>query len=319
MWILLVLAYGLIKGAREIIKKKALTKSSVIEVLVFYTFLSFLMVLPESGKSFFSPPDCLWLIAIKSFVIFCAWILSFKAIRRMPISSYGVLDLSRVLFATLLGIVVLDEKMGLWQIAGLCLVSAGLVMLPMGETILQRRQKRMAAEETGNLIRQGSSIRQEGGEPEASALKKPMEERTPIIYTFIAVLSCMLNSVSGLLDKLLMRDGTLGSGELQFWYMLFLLGFYVIYALISRSEIHWKNLLKNQWIWILSILFVLADRALFIANASPDSKVTVMTLIKQSGCLITILGGKFIFKEKNIGHKLLCAVVILAGIVVAVL
>ncbi len=288
MWILLVLAYGLIKGAREIIKKKALMKSSVIEVLVFYTFLSFLLVLPESGKSFFAPPDCLWLIAVKSFVIFCAWILSFKAICKMPISSYGVLDLSRVLFATLLGIVVLDEKMGLWQILGLCLVSAGLVLLPMGETLCQRRQKHIA-------------------------------ERTPVIYTFIAVLSCMLNSLSGLMDKLLMRDGTLGSGELQFWYMLFLLGFYIIYALISRAEFQWKNLLKNQWVWILSVLFVLADRALFIANGSPDSKVTVMTLIKQSGCIITILGGKFIFKEKNIGYKLLCAAVILVGIVVAVL
>jgi drug/metabolite transporter (DMT)-like permease len=129
----------------------------------------------------------------------------------------------------------------------------------------------------------------------------------------------MLNSLSGLLDKLLMRDNTLSSGELQFWYMLFLVCFYGIYMLVTRSKMQWKRALKNYWIWILSILFVIGDRALFIANASPDSRVTVMTLIKQSGCFVTILGGKYIFKEKNIEYKLLCAGVILAGIVAAVL
>lgn len=286
MWVLLVLAYGLIKGAREIVKKKALTKSTVIEVLFIYTLLSFLLIVPETGKSLFHPPEKLWLIAIKSFIIFCAWILSFKAIRKMPISFYGVLDLSRVLFATLLGLVVLQEKMGFWQVVGLALVSLGLLMLPMGKQLQKKPEKK---------------------------------ETISALYIVIAIASCMLNSLSGLLDKILMSTGNMSSGVLQFWYMLFLLAFYGIYVLVTRTKIDWKNAFKNYWIWILSILFVLADRALFVANASPDSKVTVMTLIKQSGCLITILGGKFIFKEKNIGYKLLCAGIIIAGIVVAVL
>lgn len=286
MWILLVLAYGLIKGAREIVKKKALTKSTIMEVLFLYTLLSFLMIVPESGKSIVNPPDRLWLIAVKSFIIFCAWILSFKAIKKMPISFYGVLDLSRVLFATVLGLLVLHEKMGAWQIVGLVLVSAGLLLLPMGERLQKKPEKK---------------------------------EHIPVHYIVIAIVSCMLNSLSGLLDKILMRDNTLGSGELQFWYMLFLVGFYAIYMLVSRTKINWKKSFKNYWIWILSILFVLADRALFVANASPDSRVTIMTLIKQSGCLVTILGGKYIFKEKNIEYKLLCAVIIIVGIVVAVL
>lgn len=44
-----------------------------------------------------------------------------------------------------------------------------------------------------------------------------------------------------------------------------------------------------------------------------------MTLLKQSGCIVTILAGKFIFKEKNIGYKLFCAAVIVAGIVIGVM
>lgn len=287
MWVLLVLAYGLIKGTREIVKKKALTKSTVMEVLFLYTLFSFLFILPESGKSVGNPPEKLWLIAIKSFVIFCAWILSFKAIKKMPISFYGVLDLSRVLFATLLGLLVLHEKMGVGQIVGLALVSGGLLLLPMGERFQKKAERK---------------------------------EHIPVRYVVIAIVSCMLNALSGLLDKILMSGGNgISSGELQFWYMLFLLAFYGIYMLVSRTRINWRTAWKNYWIWILSLLFVLADRALFIANGFPDSKVTVMTLIKQSGCLITILGGKFIFKEKNIGYKLFCATIIIIGIVTAVL
>ena len=69
----------------------------------------------------------------------------------------------------------------------------------------------------------------------------------------------------------------------------------------------------------MSFFFIIADRALFIANGMDASRVTVMTLIKQSGSLVTILAGKFIFKEKNIRYKLICAAVIITGIVVAVL
>ncbi len=84
-------------------------------------------------------------------------------------------------------------------------------------------------------------------------------------------------------------------------------------------KVKFKSALKNYWIWILAIMFVIGDRALFIANSMPESRVTVMTLIKQSCCLVTILAGKFIFKEKNITYKLVCALIIIAGIFIAVL
>ena len=70
---------------------------------------------------------------------------------------------------------------------------------------------------------------------------------------------------------------------------------------------------------MLALMFVIGDKALFVANGMPESRVTVMTLIKQSGCLVTIIGGKLVFGEKNIRYKLLCAAVVVAGIVVAVI
>ena len=66
-------------------------------------------------------------------------------------------------------------------------------------------------------------------------------------------------------------------------------------------------------------MFVIGDKALFIANGAGESRITIMTLIKQSCCIVTILAGKVIFKEKQVGYKLFCAAVIIVGIVVSVL
>lgn len=282
MWILLVLLFGVLKGVREVIKKKSLQKNTVMEVLVVYTALSFFIVLPDYKNAIgVNPPELFW-IAVKALVIFMAWIFSFKAIDKMPISIYGVLDLSRVLFATLLGTLVLGEILSLPQIIGLIFVCAGLLML--------NRTRRRA---------------------------KYKSEKVEAKFVMIAVASCMLNSISGLLDKILMKRVT--SSQLQFWYMLFLVLFYLGYIFVTKSKIRWIFSFKNYWIWLLSILFVIADKALFIANGMDGSRVTVMTLIKQSGSLVTILAGKFIFKEVNIQYKLICAAVIIIGIVIAVI
>ena len=113
-----------------------------------------------------------------------------------------------------------------------------------------------------------------------------------------------------------MKDIT--SSQLQFWYMLFIVLYYALYILIKKEKIR-LNVVKNRWVWLLAVMFVIGDKALFIANANPASKITVMTLIKQSACIVTILGGKFIFKEKGITYKLFCALIVILGIVLGVL
>ena len=311
---LLVLLYGVLKGAREIVKKKALTKSSVIEVLFFYTLLGFLFVTPQAPSAMGLEPKYYFWIALKSFVIFLAWICSFKAIKKMPISLYGVLDLSRVLFATLLGVVVLQETLNTHQMIGLVFVSAGLLLLKFKPSVLlkklrvnlQRKRTKGCKDQTvpgqsdqvmdvTDAVTGGSAaVRQSGNE-------------VSVILVLFAFASCMLNAVSGLMDKLLMKN--ISSSQLVLYYL--------IYILCSHTRIR-KEVWKNGWIWLLAILFVIADKALFVANGIPDSRITIMTLLKQSGCVVTILAGKFIFREKNVGYKLFCAAVIVIGIVIGV-
>ena len=101
--------------------------------------------------------------------------------------------------------------------------------------------------------------------------------------------------------------------------MLYMTVLYGGYILASRTPVRLSTLKTNYWIVIMSVLFIVADRALFIANADPNSEVMVMTLIKQSSVLVTVLTGKIFFYEKHILKRLLCAGIVLLGIAVATL
>ena len=323
IWMLLVLLYGLLKGAREIAKKKAMEKSTMLEVLFFYTLFSFLLtgflalIGGKEGLAAIDPRDIslkmMGAMALKAFIIFVAWICGFLAVKKMPVGVYGILDLARVLFSTLLGVVVLHEVLQIPQIVGLVLVCAGLLMLkwiPKG-----KKQPAVAGDESGLSDQRGGERKSVSKAELRSEQAEGSTERIPVVYILISLVCCLLNSVSGLMDKMLMSTG-LTASALQFWYMLFLTLLYAAFLLIRREKIDWKGVFRNLWIPTLAVMFVIADRALFIANKMPDSRMTVMTVIKQAGVFVTILGGRLVFKEKKTGYKLLCAGVVVIGILI---
>lgn len=292
IWILLVLLYGVLKGFREIAKKKAMGLNTVMEVLFTYTLISFVLVIPQAKDAGGMAPRFYFYIAVKSFCVFLAWICGFRSLKKLPVSIYGVLDLSRVLFATFLAVVVLGERLNLWQIFGLIVVCGGLLLLRFKPPFL----KKLFRVQDDNLI-----------EPSENEEKT----YTAALYIVLALASCILNAVSGLLDKILMKD--LSSSQLQFWYMLYLVLFYLIYILVTREKIS-LSIFKNGWMWLMAIMFVIGDKALFIANGIEGSKITIMTMVKQFGCIVTILGGKIFFHEKNILYRMFCAIIIILGI-----
>lgn len=289
MWIYLTLLYGILKGAREITKKLALNTSSATEVLLLYTVISFLIVCLDVKNSTGMEPRFYIYTAIKAFVIFVAWICSFEAIKLLPISVYGILDLSRVIASTILGVIILGERISFVNFLGLLLVCTGLLLLKFKPSFISKKE----------------------------TIDGKEAEKIATVAVIVALISCILNSVSAIMDKILMKD--ISSSQLQFWYMFFLSFFYITYAIITRAKIDIKSTLKNKYIWLLSIMYVIADKALFIANGIAESEVTVMTLIKQSGCIVTIIGGRLIFKEKNIVYKLCCAVIMIVGIILGLL
>lgn len=281
LWIIFILLYGILKGSREPIKKGVLKDVGVLTALFVYTFVGFLMSAPTAVGVFSVTPFAFSLVVIKSFVIFVAWILAFEAIKKVPVSVYGICDMSRVIFSTLLGVFFLGESLTVKGIISLILVASGLYF--------------------------------------ANTKKSAENENYKMKYIWLILAECFLNAVSGTLDKYIMSTGEITSSALQFWFMLLLSAFYLLYILIKREKLELKKAFTNPWLYVLSFSLILGDRMLFIANADPESQVTVMTLIKQSSAVVTVILGKLIYKEKNIIRKLICAGVILLGIALAII
>ena len=280
-WIIFILLYGILKGAREPIKKGVLRDVGVLTALFVYTFVGFLMSAPTAEGVFSVTPFAFMLVVIKSLVIFVAWILAFLAIKKVPVSVYGICDMSRVIFSTLLGVFFLNESLTAKGIVSLILVVIGLYF--------------------------------------ANTKKSVENENYQMKYIWLILAECFLNAVSGTMDKYIMSTGEITSSALQFWFMLLLSVFYLAYILIKREKLELKKAFTNPWLYVLSFSLILGDRMLFIANADPESQVTVMTLIKQSSAIVTVILGKLIYKEKNIVRKLICAGIILLGIAIAII
>ena len=280
-WIFLVILYSVIKGIREVLKKKSLHINTLGEVLFFYTLLGFILIIPTCTKDVFNITlSQFFMMLAKSSVVFLAWICSFTSVKHMPISFTGIVDMSSVGFSTLFALVFLNEKMTLLGSLGFFLVILGVFLVNFKK---------------GNKA--------EGIKP---------------VYVILMLLSCLFNSTSSLIDKISMKQMT--SAQVQFWFMLFLTIFYFVFLIASQGRnINIKTVVKNKYLWILSIIFVIGDRALFIANAHPESQVTIMTLIKQSTVFVTVLLGKLVFKEKNIRYKLLCALIVISGILISLI
>ena len=281
IWIFLVIVYGVFKGLREGVKKKAMEQSSMESVLFFYTLIGFLMSVPFAGNPFDMPALYYFCVLIKSFVIFLAWIMSFSAIKKMPIGYYGILDMARVLFSTMLGVTVLGEVLNITQIFGLTLVLSGILLI--------------------NFRKVGK------------------DENVKARYIIISLSSCLLNSISSLLDKVLMSSGMITEGQLQFWFMLFMAGMYFIYMKSKGTPLKFSEVKNNYWIIILSALLIIGDRSLFIANRMPQSSLTAMTVIKQCAVLVTIIEGRLMYKESRFYYKLLCAGIMIAGILLYII
>lgn len=276
LWIYLVVIYALLKGGRECMKKAALKKSSPNEILFFYTFIGFLMTLPYIKTAFALDGIYIFYILIKSTVCCIAFLFSMLALKQMSVSLYSIMDLARVVFSTTLGVIVLGESFTPVKAIGVVLVITGLILVNF---------------------------------------KKHSSNNPTTLFTLFAVLmNCFFNAVSGTLDKILMKD--IGPDQLQFWFMLFMTIIYGINLLVRREKISIKTLKTNYWIPIMSVSLVFGDLLLFKANAAPQSQVTLMTLIKQSSVIVSVLSAWLIFKEKNILYKLLCSLIVIAGIVI---
>lgn len=274
-WIIFTLLYALLNGVFECSKKKAIEKSTIYEILAYFSLIAFILVAFFSKNVLEVEWEYIIIIFIKALIIVIAWILSLKAMKEMPISLYGVIKLSGIIFSIVMSLIIFGEQITLTAFIGMIIVLVGLVLVNKESNSTQKKEASI-----GIII--------------------------------IVLISSLLNAISAIIDKIVLKSIT--SDQLQFWFMLFLTIAYWIILIIKEKKISFNKVKKNYWIPIVALCLIMGDRFLFIANEIPESKVSIMTILKQISTIEVIILGKFMFKEKNIIKKLLCSILVIFGI-----
>lgn len=273
-WIILTILYSIFTAFFESSKKKAVEKNSIYEVLAFFSLISFFLVAILTKDAFSIDYKYLPIIIFKATIIVVAWILGLKAIEKMEIGLYSIIKICRVIFSVILSCLFLGESLTISMILGMIIVITGVVLV--------------------------------------NKTTKGEKKKTTFTVIILLLISCFLNSISEIIDKKILMYIT--SSQLQFWFMLFLTIYYWIILISKKEKTNWSKLKTNYWIPVAALCLVIGDKALFLANSNIDSKVVVMTMIKQLSLIITIILGKILFKEKDIVKKLLYSILIIIGI-----
>ena len=305
-WMILTSIYALSNGMFQCAKKKSLQKNDTFEVLAWFSIVAFFISIFMSPDAFKISFESFCLVTFKSFIILIAWFCSLYALNVIDISLYSVLNLFRIISSITLSVIFLNEKLDARTAIGGFIVLLGLFLVNVDFSKLKNNKLNNNAKE-----------------------KNEVETKKHTSAIILIIISCILNSTSAIIDKKAMFMMT--SSQLQFWFLFFLaLGYWVTLILkkcknknenrTKLKEIFDIRILKNnKWILIAGLCLVFGDKCLFIANGDAESKVVVITLLKQIATIESIILGKIIFKEKNIMKKLLCSFLIIAGIVLTVI
>ncbi len=288
MWISLTCLSALFLGFYDLAKKKAVDGNAVLPTLFFTTLTGAVITLPFLALSWISPitaiachiyipPQSLsahLLILFKSFIVGLSWLLSYFALKHLPISVASPLRATGPLFTVIGAIAFFGEKPTWGQGVGIALILAAYFLYSL-----------QALRTKG--IRQATPSR---------------EPRISGVWVLCMLLAAFTGAISGGYDKYLLQTRHLPN--------LFVLGFFLpylalIFAVITvllwwprRASLPFR--FKPSMIWV-GLLLVAADLAYFQALSHPSAKLSVVSAIRRSNVMISFAGGMLLFKEAKAG------------------
>lgn len=279
MWTLLTVASALLLGCYDVAKKQALRRNSVMWVLFMVSAFSCILLIPafKSGAL----RDFL-LLGPKAVMVTASWICGLAAMKRLPMTTASTLKSSRPVFVVLLSVLLLGERLSLWQWAGVVLVLGAIWMLS-----LSSRSEGIYFTKSSGVAWMGASILT--GVASALYDKWIMSWMDPIFVL------CWSNLFTGIL-----------------------MGIVLLFARKSappqQKNFHW------DWMVPLSALLIIgADALYFTALGCDGAMLSIISLMRRSCVIVSFALGAVLFKEKNIRSKAAILAVMLAGLAVLVL
>ncbi|KGI61479.1 putative membrane protein [Prevotella sp. DNF00663] len=297
-WLMFAFLSAALLGFYDVFKKKALRGNAVIPVLflntifcscIFLPFILFSAFTHVLDDNMFYVPVSDWsvhkYIVLKSCIVLSSWVFGYFSMKHLPITIVGPINATRPVMVLVGAMLVFQERLNVWQWAGVLLAIFSLWML-------SRSGKREGIDFKHNK------------------------------WVVSLLLAAILGAVSGLYDKYLMAgiaDSGVGLNRMvvQSWYNIYQMGMMGAMMLLIWLPTR-KHTTPFHWDWsiiMISVFLSIADFVYFYALSKPDAMISIVSMIRRGSVLVSFLFGAMIFHEKNLKAKALDLFFVLLGMI----
>lgn len=285
MWTCWILASAVFLAFYDIAKKASVKDNAVLPVLLMATSAggaAYVTVLGLAGgisSALDVSVQHFVLIAIKSLIVATSWVLTYCALKTLPITIATPIRASAPALVFVAAFFLYGERPSFVQGCGMLLVFAGYWAF-----------SRAGKVEGIDFLRSRA--------------------------VWLAVGGMCMSALSSMWDKFILQRCAIPVETVQFWFQLGLVAVYAV--LLSVQRFMRLERTRFEWRWtipVTGILLAAADWLYFHGLAIPDVQISVGSLMRRFSVVITFVLGALVFRERNLKRKGAALAAILAGIV----
>lgn len=279
MWAIFTLSSAFAASLSSIIQKETLKHIHSLQLLVTaYAFMSVLSLGLIPFVTFHISLLSIALIIISSLFVALASLYTVKAFRHMPVSVVAPFFNIGTVFSAFLAVIIFQEKLSLFD-------AAGIVLLILGGYILELK---------GNNLLQ------------------PFRDIKKSKYIHLLILGVLLYSSSFLFDKFVIES--IGSVSYFFYHVYTVFIIYLFIAVFfykGLKEIK-VSIKKEKWlIGLLSAVIIVENLAFY--EALRISKVSLVIPLYRTWTLWAVIFGGRLFHENHLRKRAVAAILMIVG------
>jgi transporter family protein len=296
MWALLGIIAAVLLGIYDVFKKTSLSNNAVIPVLLISVTTSAILYIPFILGSRFEPeffqninlyvpqPTARehFMVFLKAVIVLSSWILSFFAIKHLPLTIVTPIRATGPLWTLLGALIIFSEHLNSLQWTGITIT---LIFFYLFST-------------TGKL--EGIHFRKNK-------------------WVFLIILATLFGSASGLYDKYIVI--TTNRLIVQVWSGIYQMLLMIVIFVVLWYPKRKKNT-PFKWRWsipLIGVFLILTDFFYFYALSDPEALISILSGIRRSGVVISFVFGAIFLKEHNIRKKSIYLTGIIIGVLLMVL
>lgn len=292
-WLLLSILSAIFLGLYDVAKKASVDRNVVIVVLFACSLTGLAIVAPAYVLSQYSPSTALGLgvyvaplsihahllVLLKAGIVTFSWVLTFFALKALPISLAAPIRASAPLFTLVGAVALFGERPSLQQWLGIAVT--------------------LAAYFGFSLIGRAEGIHFEKNR-----------------WVWMLFAGTLVGAVSGLYDKHLLQSAGLPAVAMQFWFTLYntLLQGLLVATFWRPAKTRSSPFVWRWSILAVAVLLLLADAFYFRALSIPGALVSIVATLRRTNVIISFAVGGLAFRERYRGRKALALAGVLAGL-----